>query len=127
MKPTDQPRAKILQIRLTPSEKAGIAQAAALAGMSLSSWVRERLRLAAIRDFESIDPLKGQAMSFVSRELDRISARLRHPDIPADEYEKLYAAQQALAWALEPEGFRSPYDAISGTLAGSEDCPEHAP
>jgi uncharacterized protein (DUF1778 family) len=53
MKPTEQPKAEIIQIRLTPSEKTGIAQAAALAGISVSSWVRERLRLAAIRDLES--------------------------------------------------------------------------
>jgi hypothetical protein len=63
-------------------------------------------------------------MSFVSRELDRISARLRHPDIPADQYEKLYTAQQALAWALEPEGFRSPYDAILDIRGDSEGCSE---
>jgi hypothetical protein len=53
MKPTEQSKAEVLQIRLTPSEKAGISQAAALAGISVSSWVRERLRLAAIRDLES--------------------------------------------------------------------------
>lgn len=52
MKPSEQQKAEILQIRLTPSEKAGIAQAAAVSGISLSSWVRERLRLAAIRDLE---------------------------------------------------------------------------
>ncbi len=59
-------------------------------------------------------------MSFVARELDRITGRLRQPDIPADQYERLYAAQQALSWALEPEGFRSPYDAIVGTPVSSE-------
>jgi hypothetical protein len=56
-------------------------------------------------------------MSFVARELDRISARLRHPDTQADQYEKLYAAQQALAWALDPDGAKSPYDTIL-TFAG---------
>jgi uncharacterized protein (DUF1778 family) len=50
---SDQSKVEILQIRLTPAEKAGIGQAAALAGISVSSWVRERLRLAAIRDLES--------------------------------------------------------------------------
>jgi uncharacterized protein (DUF1778 family) len=50
---SDQLKADILQIRLTPAEKAGITQAAAVAGISISSWVRERLRLAAIRDLES--------------------------------------------------------------------------
>ena len=56
-----------LQIRLTPSEKDGFEEAAALAGIPLSSWVRERLRLAAIRELESagrrvpfITPLGGR-------------------------------------------------------------------
>lgn len=42
-----------LQIRLTEQEKAGFAEAAGLAGIPISSWVRERLRLAAIRELES--------------------------------------------------------------------------
>jgi len=42
-----------LQIRLTEQEKSGFAEAAALAGIPVSSWVRERLRLAAIRELES--------------------------------------------------------------------------
>ncbi len=44
---------QVLQIRLTESEKRGFQTAADLAGIPLSSWVRERLRLAAIRDLES--------------------------------------------------------------------------
>ena len=50
-----------IQIRLTPAEKDGFEQAAELAGIPLSSWVRERLRLAAIRDLESA----GQRIPFV--------------------------------------------------------------
>lgn len=42
-----------LQIRVSESEKKGFQTAADLAGIPLSSWVRERLRLAAIRDLES--------------------------------------------------------------------------
>jgi hypothetical protein len=61
-------------------------------------------------------------MGFIERELDRISAALREPR-PADEYNQLYAAQQALSWAQEPTGFRAPYATITGTEAGSEDCP----
>jgi hypothetical protein len=53
MKTDPKQKSDILQIRLTLTEKAGISQAAALAGISVSSWVRERLRLAAIRDLES--------------------------------------------------------------------------
>jgi len=50
-----------LQIRLTEAEKDGFAAAAAVAGIPLSSWVRERLRLAAIRDLESA----GRRVPFV--------------------------------------------------------------
>lgn len=44
---------KVLQIRLSEDEKNGFDAAADLAGIPLSSWVRERLRLACIRDLES--------------------------------------------------------------------------
>lgn len=50
-----------LQIRLTEQEKAGFAEASELAGIPLSSWVRERLRLAAIRELESA----GRPIPFV--------------------------------------------------------------
>jgi hypothetical protein len=46
------PKTEILQIRVTDSEKEGFELAATLAGISLSSWVRERLRLTAIRELE---------------------------------------------------------------------------
>jgi hypothetical protein len=52
---------EVLQIRLTEAEKQGFVAAANLAGIPLSSWVRERLRLAAIRDLESA----GQKIPFV--------------------------------------------------------------
>jgi hypothetical protein len=54
-------KAQVLQIRLTEEEKRGFSAAADLAGIPLSSWVRERLRLAAIRDLESA----GQQIPFV--------------------------------------------------------------
>ena len=56
-----QARSDILQIRITDSEKEGFELAAALAGISLSSWVRERLRITAIRELESA----GQRVPFV--------------------------------------------------------------
>ena len=52
---------RVLQIRITDDEKRGFSAAAELAGIPLSSWVRERLRLAAIRDLESA----GQKIPFV--------------------------------------------------------------
>lgn len=41
-----------LQIRLQPKEKEAFEIAAELAGIGLSGWVRERLRMAAIRELE---------------------------------------------------------------------------
>jgi hypothetical protein len=54
-------KAQTLQIRLTDAEKDGFQAAANLSGIALSSWVRERLRLAAIRDLESA----GQKVPFI--------------------------------------------------------------
>lgn len=63
-------------------------------------------------------------MSFIQRELDRINGALLDP-ANADVYDRLYAAQQALAWATEPSGFRSPYDSVMGIPEGSEGCLVH--
>jgi antitoxin component of RelBE/YafQ-DinJ toxin-antitoxin module len=52
---------QLLQIRVDDDEKHGFQAAANLAGIPLSSWVRERLRLAAIRDLESA----GQKIPFI--------------------------------------------------------------
>lgn len=60
-------------------------------------------------------------MSFVQRELDRISRALHEPH-SAERYAQLYAAQQALSWAMEPTGFRSPYDTVMDIEADQEDC-----
>lgn len=54
-------KTETLQIRLSPAEKQGFEQCADLAGIALSSWVRERLRLAAIRELESA----GRRVPFV--------------------------------------------------------------
>jgi len=67
-------------------------------------------------------------MSFIQRELDRLGRALREPQAP-DSHVKLYAAQQALAWAMEPDGFASPMRTIMGTQEGLADCsgPLHHP
>lgn len=52
---------KTIQIRVTEDEKLGFEKASSLAGISLSSWIRERLRLAAIRDLE----IAGQRAPFL--------------------------------------------------------------
>lgn len=71
-------------------------------------------------------------MSFIKRELARIGTALRDPG-HAGRYAELYAAQQALSWASDPDAFRSPYDMLMGNRtmptadipAGSEDCSVH--
>jgi hypothetical protein len=55
------PKTEILQIRVSDTEKEGFELAAMLAGISLSSWVRERLRLSAIRELEGA----GRRVPFV--------------------------------------------------------------
>lgn len=40
-------------LRLTHGEKSGFTQGAELVGRPLSSWVREKFRLAAIRELEN--------------------------------------------------------------------------
>lgn len=45
-------KTETVQIRLTPAEKKTFEDAANIAGVSLSAWVRERLRRAARHDLE---------------------------------------------------------------------------
>ena len=60
-------------------------------------------------------------MSFVQREITRLNMELATaPQGP--RYAALYAAQQALAWSLDPSAFRAPYDSVMGIPADSEDC-----
>ena len=62
-------------------------------------------------------------MSFIQRELDRISTALRE-NPQSNDYDLLYAAQQALSWAADPDGFASPMKQIRGIQEGSGDCLE---
>ena len=52
-------------------------------------------------------------MGFIERELERIQSVLGNPGDP--NFDRLFAAQQALAWALEPTGFKSPFCSITGS------------
>lgn len=65
-------------------------------------------------------------MSFIQREITRINSALISEGENTPEYAKLYAAQQALSWVLEPTGVKSPYDFILGTQEGSEDCSDES-
>lgn len=48
-------------IRVAESEKADFLRAAEIAGVTVSAWVRERLRTAAIRELENV----GERASFL--------------------------------------------------------------
>ena len=52
LKEQDQLRNESLLVRLETDEKEAFKDAAALAGISLSSWMRERLRRIAIRELQ---------------------------------------------------------------------------
>ncbi len=54
-------KTETIQVRVTPEEKEGLVEAAKISGIPLSSWVRERLRLAAIRTLEGA----GRKVPFV--------------------------------------------------------------
>ena len=45
-------KSELVKMRLTASEKATFQQAADLAGIPLSAWMRERLRKAAVKELE---------------------------------------------------------------------------
>jgi hypothetical protein len=47
-------------------------------------------------------------MSFIQREHDKINELLRHTPDDHPAHGPLYAAQQALGWALDPDCFASP-------------------
>lgn len=60
-------------------------------------------------------------MSFLQREFTRLNEALRDESL-SEKKELLYAAQQAIAWALDPLAYRSPFRFITGSSASSEDC-----
>jgi hypothetical protein len=66
----------------------------------------------------------------IQTELDRVSERLRQEMGTSGLYCQLYAAQQALSWAVNPESAGAPLEVIvggkvqppTGIQAGSGDC-----
>ena len=60
-------------------------------------------------------------MNHIDKEADLIAARLSDGP-PPFEYSALYAAQQALRWAANPNGYARPLSAITGTQEDSGDC-----
>lgn len=56
-------KTEFMKLRVDPEEKRAFEDAARLAGISASSWIRERLRLSAIRELEGA----GLQVPFVRR------------------------------------------------------------
>jgi hypothetical protein len=71
------------------------------------------------------EPTGSGTMGFITRELERLAKALREPQ-PPERYVQLYAAQQALCWAVDPENYAAPTVTVAegrsaapmGTLAG---------
>jgi uncharacterized protein (DUF1778 family) len=55
-----------VEVRMQPEEKAAFREAAELAGIPLSAWIRERLRKAARIELEDA----GRKVAFVKRRQD---------------------------------------------------------
>jgi len=46
-------KSDVARLRLSPDEKEAFQEAASMSGLSLSAWIRARLRQAAIRELEN--------------------------------------------------------------------------
>lgn len=70
-KGADRVKAEYLDIRLGAAEKQAFRDAANLAGLDLSAWVRERLRATARKELEAAD----LPVAFLARASDRSAER----------------------------------------------------
>lgn len=61
-------------------------------------------------------------MNFIQREINRINEAINSKGEESPAHHRLYSAQQALEWVLEPTGVKPPYEAIMDTPADLEDC-----
>ena len=51
------PKTVAITVRVSAAEKAAFDRAAEVAGISFSSWIRERLRVASLRDLDLVGEL----------------------------------------------------------------------
>lgn len=84
-------------------------------GLELWSTTRRNPNSIEYRHVNQVNKLtneKGRTtMSFIKRELDRVTTAMQGADTN-DQYVQLYAAQQALSWALDPEAAAAPLEVI---------------
>jgi hypothetical protein len=55
-------------------------------------------------------------MGFIQRPLEKITTKLQAGPLPPTGWGPLYAAQQALCWALEAETVKPRYKLLSGGI-----------
>lgn len=67
-------------------------------------------------------PEGNGTIGFIQRELERISLALNQDNIGTERQGRLYAVQQALSWAVDPDMFRSPYAWATGTQGETAGC-----
>ena len=86
-------------------------------------WVEKiyRAMQAARWQGRQVSQSKEIKMSFIERELNRIEIALRQSQ-SGNRYAELYAAQQALAWATDPNNFASPFDTVTDSAVEPKDC-----
>jgi hypothetical protein len=60
-------KAELLQVRIDSAEKEAFTEAATLAGIALSAWVRERLRMNAARELEAAQ----RSVAFLKKQRER--------------------------------------------------------
>ena len=68
---------------------------------------------------DTVDTVTGQEIAF---EYERLNSAINDGSY-REQHNKLYAARQALGWALNPKAAASPYDTIMGNWEVSKDCP----
>jgi uncharacterized protein (DUF1778 family) len=62
-------KGEYLEVRLDAAEKQAFKEAADLAGLALSAWVRERLRICAREELEKA----GRAVAFMQKRSDTVT------------------------------------------------------
>jgi len=58
----------------------------------------------------------------VQKEIDKMHNELLAHKESDEKYQLLYAARQALVWAIEPIGYKSPYNMIMGIQGEQANC-----
>jgi hypothetical protein len=89
------PKAEVLEVRIDAAEKKAFKAAAGLAGVPLSAWVRERLRLVARQELE----IEGQEAVLLKGELAGVGSTT----VPVQSFEpEPYEPRQTIFVVVQP-------------------------